>query len=341
MIRRVFFIVALMLGLWTSISAGNVAAQDATPAGQDASCTTTSRKELKELATGWNTALDNHDLALLERIASPEIVHHAAAFDDTSDVDDLETIFDALAAAFPDASRTTNLTLVDPPFVVFQSTVTGTQTGVFQGNEPTGKTATWDTINMLRVECGQIVESWSEIDQVGRLQQLGLMPGGSSGSVADEEGAKASPVACPTEDHAEAAALLDAWWNDGWAGDYATLDAVISDDLLHHWASGPDAVGREDLRARIEMLRTGMPDLTFTHDAPVVDQDGKYAAALWQATGTQSGDFLGMPATGNSAAWNGINIFKIECGEITEVWSEMDTLGLIAQLAAGAATPTP
>ncbi len=42
--------------------------------------------------------------------------------------------------------------------------------------QPTGKTATWTEIHIARVQDGKVVEHWGEVDQVGMMQQLGLMP---------------------------------------------------------------------------------------------------------------------------------------------------------------------
>jgi predicted ester cyclase len=46
-----------------------------------------------------------------------------------------------------------------------------------------------------------------------------------------------------------------------------------------------------------------------------------------------------LAATGRKATWTGINIFRIECGRIVEVWSEVDALSRLQQLTSAAATP--
>jgi predicted ester cyclase len=56
--------------------------------------------------------------------------------------------------------------------VVERYTATGTQDGPFQGLPPSGRTATWTGTNIFRVECGRIVEIWSEVDALSRIQQL-------------------------------------------------------------------------------------------------------------------------------------------------------------------------
>jgi len=51
-------------------------------------------------------------------------------------------------------------------------TATGTQLGPLQDLPPLGRTATWTGINIFRIECGRIVEVWSEVDALSRNQQL-------------------------------------------------------------------------------------------------------------------------------------------------------------------------
>ena len=67
----------------------------------------------------------------------------------------------------------------------------------------------------------------------------------------------------------------------------------------------------------------------------------------YRATGTHEGEFQGYAPTGKRVSWTGINIYRMECGRIAEIWSEVDALGRIEQListATGATltgTPTP
>ena len=41
---------------------------------------------------------------------------------------------------------------------------------------PTGKQATWTEIHIFRLAGGKLVEQWTTLDQVGTLQQLGVIP---------------------------------------------------------------------------------------------------------------------------------------------------------------------
>jgi predicted ester cyclase len=51
-----------------------------------------------------------------------------------------------------------------------------THQGEFMGIPPTGKTVRVTSISIDRVAGGQIVESWWESDQLGMMQQLGVVP---------------------------------------------------------------------------------------------------------------------------------------------------------------------
>jgi predicted ester cyclase len=55
-------------------------------------------------------------------------------------------------------------------------TVSGTMKGAFMGTPATGKKATWSEIHIVRLANGKVVEHWANVDQMGMMQQLGLMP---------------------------------------------------------------------------------------------------------------------------------------------------------------------
>ena len=85
--------------------------------------------------------------------------------------------FDAmLLVAFPDLQFTLDDLLADRDRVVARFTARGTQTGVFQDIPATGSAATVSGIAIYRLAGGEIVEQWLEYDQLGLLQQLGVIP---------------------------------------------------------------------------------------------------------------------------------------------------------------------
>jgi steroid delta-isomerase-like uncharacterized protein len=78
--------------------------------------------------------------------------------------------------AFPDGRNTSEELLAEEDKVVQRWTYRGTHHGPFQGIPPTGRQVTLTGISIWRVEGDKIVESWHELDTLGLMQQLGVMP---------------------------------------------------------------------------------------------------------------------------------------------------------------------
>jgi predicted ester cyclase len=69
--------------------------------------------------------------------------------------------------------------------VATRKTFRGTHRGELLGIPPTGKPVAIGLIDMVRLEHGRVVESWSEADNLQLLQQLGahLHPGAPGAEV--------------------------------------------------------------------------------------------------------------------------------------------------------------
>ena len=52
----------------------------------------------------------------------------------------------------------------------------GTHQGDLQGIAPTGKSVTITGTTLCRFEGGKIAEAWELLDQMGMMQQLGVIP---------------------------------------------------------------------------------------------------------------------------------------------------------------------
>ncbi len=143
---------------------------------------------------------------------------------------------------------------------------------------------------------------------------------------------EATPAACTAMDDAAMRAAVERLWRDGWNGqDLEVYRDLVSDDIVHHWTSGPDTVGEDAGAERLQAFFSGIPDIEIAWDRIIVD--GDLAAARWTLSGTNTGEFNGLPATGRAIEYDGINIFRFTCGEISEMWSEGDIATLQEQLA--------
>jgi steroid delta-isomerase-like uncharacterized protein len=108
-----------------------------------------------------------------DAFASDEVSHFAGHPLDYA----AHAAFDAmLLRAFPDLQFMLDDLLADGKQVVARFTARGTQTDVFQGIPATGRPAVVSGIAIYRLDEGKVVEQWLEYDQLGLLQQLGVIP---------------------------------------------------------------------------------------------------------------------------------------------------------------------
>ena len=68
--------------------------------------------------------------------------------------------------------------------------------------------------------------------------------------------------------------------------------------------------------------------------------DNTMTALRWHMTGTHQGEFRGLPASGNTVSMQGVSLFRLEEGQIAEVWINENDLGLM-ELLQPAAEPEP
>jgi len=78
--------------------------------------------------------------------------------------------------AFPDIQSTADDVIVEGDKVVERFTASGTFRGEFMGMPPTGKIGGTTGINIFRVAKGKIVEHWGNSDDLGMMQQMGVIP---------------------------------------------------------------------------------------------------------------------------------------------------------------------
>lgn len=78
--------------------------------------------------------------------------------------------------AFPNPDVEVEDMIAEGDKVVVRWTARATHRGEFMDISPTNKRVEMTGIDILRFSDGKIVESWSEADQAGMLQQLGVIP---------------------------------------------------------------------------------------------------------------------------------------------------------------------
>ena len=116
----------------------------------------------------------------------PEVVDELAApsfvvYDPSSEAGDVdaEGVKESVAwshSAFPDLRVTIEDQVAEGDKVVTRWTVRGTHLGEMMGAAPTGNQVTFTGTQTDYISGGKIVESWSNWDTLGMLQQIGAVP---------------------------------------------------------------------------------------------------------------------------------------------------------------------
>jgi predicted ester cyclase len=112
-----------------------------------------------------------------------------------------------------------------------------------------------------------------------------------------------------------------------------TLDAlneIVAADVLTPKIMPGLPPGIEGAKAVHRTTLLGMPDFHTAIDELVAEGDKVVARVTM--TGTHTGDFWGMPATGRRVEFTGMYMVRIEGGKIVEHWGEEDGVGLLQQL---------
>lgn len=114
-------------------------------------------------------------LDAVDDLVSSDFVAHSSD-GDIHGPDGMKESVVALRRAFPDLQMTIEEQVAEGDTVVTRWTARGTHTGDYHGIPPTGKQGSMTGIDIDRVVDGKAVECWTEADNLGLLQQLGVVP---------------------------------------------------------------------------------------------------------------------------------------------------------------------
>jgi predicted ester cyclase len=115
-------------------------------------------------------------LELIDELIAEDLVDHV-------EVEGLEgngraryrATIEVTRTAFPDFKNPLDFVLGDGAFAVSYGRSMGTHRGDYLGIPPTGRSFDVPTFGILRFANGQAVERWGMSDNLGIMQQLGLM----------------------------------------------------------------------------------------------------------------------------------------------------------------------
>jgi steroid delta-isomerase-like uncharacterized protein len=131
---------------------------------------------VRRLYETFNRAVSTGDMSLLDQVLSADAVDHNPNPGQAPGLEGVKQVFGQFGAAFPDFTLIVEDMIAEGDKVVSRLTVRATHKGDFQGIPATGKMVTQTGIDILRIAGGKVVERWGEFDNLGLLQQLGVVP---------------------------------------------------------------------------------------------------------------------------------------------------------------------
>jgi predicted ester cyclase len=141
-----------------------------------------STEENKVLYRRWiETVFNNKNLAAIEEFIDPAGIDHALPPGMPTSREGSRQFIGSYLSAFPDLHLTIEDIIAEGDKIVGRWTSSGTHQGELFGIPPTGRHAASTGIDILRIEGGKFVEHWLALDQLGMLQQLGVIPAPGQG----------------------------------------------------------------------------------------------------------------------------------------------------------------
>lgn len=114
-------------------------------------------------------------------------------------------------------------------------------------------------------------------------------------------------------------------------GNIRLVDELLAPDFIEHEELPPGIPpGREAPKVLFTMLRSAFPDFKATIEHLIAEGDTIVLHMTW--TGTQQGEFMGIPPTGKSISISVIDIIRIVEGQGAEHWGVMDSMAMMQQL---------
>ncbi len=114
------------------------------------------------------------------------------------------------------------------------------------------------------------------------------------------------------------------------SGDTSQVDQVFAPNWVNHDPSLPPLQGLDGARQLVQIFHSAYPDGRVTLDNMITE--GDKVGGNFSFTGTNTGSFLGLPATSKKVNVQAAGIFRVANGKLTDNWVNLDAMGVMQQL---------
>lgn len=132
--------------------------------------------------------------------------------------------------------------------------------------------------------------------------------------------------------NALSASTYEQKWIEGLnQGTLSHTEDIFHSDCLIHINGGPSPdLKLEEFKGMLKVFLMAFPDLHFTIEDQVMDNDK--VCTRWTATGTNTGPMGEMSATGKQVKISGFIIDKLSGNKVSERWELWDQAAMLQQL---------
>ncbi len=112
----------------------------------------------------------------------------------------------------------------------------------------------------------------------------------------------------------------------------ACIDEIMGAEAVSHDPLMGTSTGRDAFRQLLSVFDTAFPHHRVTVETIIAE--GDYVSVLHTHTATHTGPFMHLPPTGKTAVVGGLELFRLQNGQIVEFWRKDDDFSLLMQLGA-------
>jgi steroid delta-isomerase-like uncharacterized protein len=114
-------------------------------------------------------------------------------------------------------------------------------------------------------------------------------------------------------------------------GDLPVADEIYAPSAVGHDYSNPEHRDYPESEKQLVVAdRAAFPDGQVAVEEQVAE--GDTVVTRWTFRGTQTGELMGIPASGNRVSVGGVHIHRIADGKIVEIWAFPESLSFLQQL---------
>src|ERR671913_253980 len=124
----------------------------------------------------YEELLNQGILDVADELIAPDFINHEAPPGMDRGPESMRGLANMLRTAFPDLHFEIEELVAEGDTVAGRLTMSGTHEGPLMGTLPTGRSVRQDHMHFVRFRDGKAVEHWGVRDDLGMMQQLGVIP---------------------------------------------------------------------------------------------------------------------------------------------------------------------